>query len=291
MLKSMTGYGRGKYETEDRHYCVEIKSVNHKYCDIAIKLPRSLSFLEDMVRKTVLNNITRGKVDVFVSFTNNSEKGKQIKINHEIAKIYLKEIRNIAQENCLESNISVIELAKLPEVLTIENTDDEELLWNELKQALDFAMKDFIQMRKNEGIKMAEDMKTRIKQIIQKIEEISCVSSGLVEEYIVKLEERIKELTKTDIIDQARLAQEVVIYSDKCSIQEEITRLKSHTNQFINLLESEDAVGKNMDFLIQEMNREINTIGAKANKLEITKLVVETKTLIEDIREQIQNIE
>ncbi len=291
MLKSMTGYGRGKYETEDRHYCVEIKSVNHKYCDITIKLPRSLSFLEDMVRKTVLNNITRGKIDVFVSFTNNSEKGKQIKINHEIAKIYLKEIRNIAQENCLESNISVIELAKLPEVLTIENTDDEELLWNELKQALDFAMKDFIQMRKNEGIKMAEDMKTRIKQIIQKIEEISCVSSGLVEEYIVKLEERIKELTKTDIIDQARLAQEVVIYSDKCSIQEEITRLKSHTNQFINLLESEDAVGKNMDFLIQEMNREINTIGAKANKLEITKLVVETKTLIEDIREQIQNIE
>ena len=291
MLKSMTGYGRGKYETEDRHYCVEIKSVNHKYCDITIKLPRSLSFLEDMVRKTVLNNITRGKIDVFVSFTNNSEKGKQIKINHEIAKIYLKEIRNIAQENCLESNISVIELAKLPEVLTIENTDDEELLWNELKQALDFAMKDFIQMRKNEGIKMAEDMKTRIKQIIQKIEEISCISSGLVEEYIVKLEERIKELTKTDIIDQARLAQEVVIYSDKCSIQEEITRLKSHTNQFINLLESEDAVGKNMDFLIQEMNREINTIGAKANKLEITKLVVETKTLIEDIREQIQNIE
>lgn len=291
MIKSMTGYGRGKYEIDGRSYAVEIKSVNHKYSDISIKLPRSLSFLEEKVKKTVLAYISRGKIDVFVTFLNDSEKGKEIKINKELAKLYLSEIQSLSNETNLNSDISIMELMRLPEVLTIENKEDEEFLWAELNIALEMALKNFIEMRKQEGIRIADDMENRIKQISEKIDKISYYSTGLVEEYIVKLEERIKELLKVDVVDQTRLAQEIVIYSDKCSIQEELTRLRSHIEQFLSFLQKEDPIGKNMDFLVQEMNRETNTIGSKANKLEITKLVVEIKTIIEDIREQVQNIE
>lgn len=291
MIKSMTGYGRGKYEVEGRSYTVEIKSVNHKYSDITIKLPRSLSFLEEKVKKTVLTYISRGKIDIFVTFLNDSEKGKEIKINKELAKLYVKEIQSLAEETNLNSNINIMEITKLPDVLTVENKEDEELLWSELNSALEMALNNFVEMRKEEGKRIAKDIENRIELISEKIEKISSYSTGLVEEYIVKLEERIKELLKVDVVDQTRLAQEVVIYADKCSIQEELTRLKSHIEQFSCFLLKEEPIGKNMDFLVQEMNRETNTIGSKANKLEITRLVVEIKTIIEDIREQIQNIE
>lgn len=291
MLNSMTGYGRGKYETNGRNYIVEIKSLNHKYNDISIKIPRNLSFLEKKVRDEILNNVRRGKIDVFITFINNSEIGKEIKINRELAKTYLDEIQSLANDNGLDTNINTIELIKLPEVLTIENGADEQLLWDELYMALELALKDLNQMRRTEGSKIAEDIKYRHNIIIKKLQEISNYSTGLVEEYIVKLKERIKELTKTDVIDETRLAQEIVIYSDKCSIQEELIRLNSHMNQLLNFIESTEPIGKKMDFLIQEINREINTIGSKANKLEITNLTVELKTIVEDIREQIQNIE
>ncbi len=291
MLNSMTGYGRGKYETNGRNYIVEIKSLNHKYNDISIKIPRNLSFLEKKVRDEILNNVRRGKIDVFITFINNSEIGKEIKINSELAKTYLDEIQSLANDNGLDTNINTIELIKLPEVLTIENGADEQLLWDELYMALELALKDLNQMRRTEGSKIAEDIKYRHNIIIKKLQEISNYSTGLVEEYIVKLKERIKELTKTDVIDETRLAQEIVIYSDKCSIQEELIRLNSHMNQLLNFIESTEPIGKKMDFLIQEINREINTIGSKANKLEITNLTVELKTIVEDIREQIQNIE
>ena len=291
MLKSMTGYGRGKAEFDGRCYSVEIKAVNHKYSDISVKLPRSLSFLEDKVRKCVSNAISRGKIDVLVTFVNESDKGRNIKINKGLAKIYLEEIKSLADETNLNSDICVMELTKLPDVLTIENETDDEMLWEELSKVLDEAINNFIIMRKEEGNNIAEDLKNRIKLVNEKVSQIAEKSEGLVEEYIDKLEERIKELLKTDVIDQARLAQEVVIYSDKCSIQEELTRLKSHTKQFLDTMEKNEPIGKNLDFLVQEMNRETNTIGSKANNLEITKLVIEIKTIIEDIREQIQNIE
>ena len=291
MLKSMTGFGRGKAELEGRNYIVEIKAVNHKYSDITVKLPRSLSFLEDKVRKCVSNVISRGKIDILVTFVNESDKGRNIKINKGLAKIYLDEIRSLADETNLDSNVSVMELTKLPDVLTIENETEDEILWKELSIALDEAIKNFIDMRKEEGNNIACDLRKRIELVNEKVQLISEKSSGLVQEYISKLEERIKELLKTDVVDQTRLAQEVVIYSDKCSIQEELTRLKSHTKQFLDTIEKDEPVGKNLDFLVQEMNRETNTIGSKANNLDITKLVIEIKTIIEDIREQIQNIE
>ena len=291
MIKSMTGFGRAEYNNEGRSYTVELKSVNHKYNDITIKIPRNIGYLEEKVRKEVLNNISRGKIDIYITFSNYSNKGKNIKINREMAKIYIDELKKLATEENIINDISIMEIAKYPEVMEIENNVDEELIWNELLIALKLTLDNFITMRINEGIKIAEDLKIRIQKITEKIQLIKKYSTGLVEEYIVKLEERIKEILKTDIIDHSRLSQEVVIYSDKCSIEEEITRLKSHIVQFTNLLEQNNPVGKKLDFIIQEMNRETNTIASKANNLDITNIVIEIKTEIENIREQIQNIE
>ena len=291
MIKSMTGFGRAVYENEGREYIIEIKSVNHKYNDVTIKIPRSISYLEEKVRAEVLKNISRGKIDVYITFSNYSNKGKNIKINKEVAKTYINELKKLAEEENITNDISVMEIAKYPEVLDIKNDTDEELIWTELSTALKLTLDNFITMRTNEGIKIAEDLKVRIQKISEKVELIKKYSTGLVEEYIVKLEERIKEILKTDIVDGTRLEQEVVIYSDKCSVEEEITRLKSHIIQFTNLLEQDNPVGKKLDFIIQEMNRETNTIGSKANNLNITNIVIEIKTEIENIREQIQNVE
>ena len=292
MIKSMTGFGRSKYESEGREYLVEIKSVNNRYSDINIKIPRNISFLEEKVKKIILSSISRGKVDVFINFTNNSEKGKKIKINTELAKQYIEELRNLQDDTGIINNIAIMEICKMPEVLNLKvEEDDEELLWQELLECLNNAITGFILMRENEGEKIKEDLEKRIVRIKEKIEKINEISTGLVEEYVVKLEKRVNELLKNTVVDEARLAQEIVIYSDKCSVEEELTRLRSHISQFINLLNETNPIGKKLDFLIQEMNRETNTIGSKANSLEITNLVVDIKTEIENIREQVQNIE
>lgn len=292
MLRSMTGFGRSKYQNEGREYQVEIKSVNNRYSDISIKLPRNISFLEEKVKTAISNSISRGKVDVFINFINNSEKGKKISINTELAKQYIEELRRLQTETNIVDNIGIMEISKMPEVLnlTIEE-DDENLIWQELLECLNNAITGFLIMRENEGTKIKEDLETRIASVKEKIEKISAISTGLVEEYVVKLEKRVSELLKTSVVDEARLAQEIVIYSDKCSVEEELTRLRSHIFQFLNLLNETKPIGKKLDFLIQEMNRETNTIGSKANSLEITNLVVDIKTEIENIREQVQNIE
>jgi len=291
MIKSMTGFGRGNYENEGREYIVEIKTVNHRYNDISIKLPRSISYLEEKVKKVITENIKRGKVDVYITFNNYSEKGKEIKINKEIAKKYIIELKELAEEANINSNINVTEISKFPEVLSIQNNEDEELLWDELQKPLNEATAELIKMREYEGIKISEDLIKRADKILDKINKISELSAGLVNEYIVKLEGRIKELLKTDVVDETRIAQEVVIYSDKTSVQEEITRMNSHIAQLHTLLQSNEAVGKRLDFLMQELNRETNTIGSKANCLNITNMVIDIKTELEDMREQIQNIE
>ncbi|MBO5413678.1 MAG: YicC family protein [Clostridia bacterium] len=292
MLKSMTGFGRSKYENEGREYLVEIKSVNNRYSDISIKLPRNISFLEEKVKTAISNSISRGKVDVFINFINNSEKGKKIQINTELAKQYIDELKRLQTETEIIDNIGIMDICKMPEVLNLKIEDDDEtLLWQELSECLNNAITSFLLMRENEGAKIKEDLEKRIKCVKEKIEKISEISTGLVEEYVVKLEKRVNELLKTSVVDETRLAQEIVIYSDKCSVEEELTRLRSHISQFLNLLNETTPIGKKLDFLIQEMNRETNTIGSKANSLEITNLVVDIKTEIENIREQVQNIE
>ena len=291
MIRSMTGFGRSKYEVGGREYSVDIKSVNHKYSDISIKMPRTIAYLEDKVRKEVLSSVSRGKIDVFINFSDFSEKGKEIKLNTELAKAYIGELKNLASETDIRCDINVIDISKFPDVLNIKDDENEETIWNELQVCLNDAIANFISMREAEGSKLKEDIKVRLGSIQEKISEISDFSTGLVEEYIVKLEARVKELMNTDIIDESRIAQEIVMYSDKCSIEEELTRLNSHMTQFLSLLEKESPIGKKFDFIVQEMNRETNTIGSKANSLDITNRVIEIKTELENVREQIQNIE
>lgn len=291
-MKSMTGFGRGNYENEARQYIVEIKSVNNRYSDINIKMPRNLSYLEEIVKKKIANNMTRGKADVYITFNNNSDKGKNIKLNTDIAKKYINELKKLSVEENIIDNINIMDIVRFPDVLNISVDEEaEETIQKELLIALDIALNNFVEMRTKEAEKIKLDLEERIKSVSNNVNKISKISSGLVSEYIVKLETRIKEILKTNVVDENRLAQEVVIYSDKCSVEEEITRLNSHMSQFLNLINQEGPIGKKIDFLIQEMNRETNTIGSKANNLEITNLVVDTKTEIENIREQIQNIE
>ena len=289
----MTGYGKQNLNIEKREYQVEIKSVNHRYLDINVKMPKTLSYLEDAVKKEISEKIKRGKIDVFITFENNSQEGRNIDINKELAQLYIKKLRELAEDEKISSNIEVMEIAKLPDVLTIRMDEEDEKIKQEMIQVTKQAAEKIIDMKIVEGDKIAQDLLRRIDKIENKIVEISSKSTGLIEEYVVKLEKRVKEILKTDEIDKSRLAQEVVIYADKCSIEEEITRLKSHIYQFRNLIASNEnePIGKKLDFIIQEMNRETNTIGSKANNLEITNGVIDIKTELEDIREQIQNIE
>ena len=293
MIRSMTGYGKQSLNVDGREYQIEIKSVNHRYLDINIKMPKTLSYLEEAVKKEISEKIKRGKVDVFITYENNSKEGKNITINKELAKLYIEQLKELAEEEKISSNIEVMEIAKFPDILTIKADEEDEKIKQEIIQVTTEATNKIVEMKAIEGEKIAQDLLQRISKIENKIMEISSKSTGLIEEYVVKLEKRIQEILKTEEIDKSRIAQEVVIYADKCSIQEEITRLKSHIYQFRNLITNNqnETIGKKLDFIIQEMNRETNTIGSKANNLEITNGVIDIKTEIEDIREQIQNIE
>lgn len=290
-MNSMTGFGRANLEKDEKTYLIEIKSVNHKYNDVTVKAPRNLMVFEDKIKKNVLNRISRGKIDIYITYSNFGDNSKKVVINKALAKRYIAELKELAKENAIEEKIQVTEISKLPEVLTVEEIEDEETIQEGLLECLDMALDKFIQMRHEEGNRIKEDLNSRILMVEENVKKISEYSSGLVEKYIVKLENRIREILQTEVVDQNRLAQEIVIYSDKCSVEEELTRLQSHIAQFKALICKEEPVGKKLDFLMQEMNREVNTIGSKSGSLEITNCVVELKTVLEDIREQIQNIE
>ena len=291
MIKSMTGYGKSSLSINSREYQAEIRAVNHKYIDTNIKLPRVISYLEDDIRKLIVTKLKRGKIDVAITFENHNKDENTIEINTEIAQMYIECFRKLAKEENLSQNIEVTEITKLPDVIVIKNNQDEEQIKIELLQTVEEAINQLIKMREIEGKKISEDISAKISQIEEKNEEILSLSTGLIDEYVVKLEGRIKEILKTEELDKSRLMQEVVIYADKCSVEEEVTRMRSHISQLRNLITANEPTGKKMDFLIQEMNRETNTIGSKANSLEIVDRVVDIKTILEDIREQIQNIE
>ena len=290
-MKSMTGFGRASLESNGKNYIIEIKTVNNKYSDITVKSPKRLSFMEDRIRKQIANRITRGKVEVSVSFFDFSNKSKNVVLNKEIAKEYIKQLREIADENNLSENISVVEIAKLPDILNSIDSDNDEEIASEALQCLNMALDSLIEMRKAEGENIKQDLLVRIERVQNLVDKIAENSKGIVEEYVSKLEKRVKEILKTDVVDENRIAQEAVIYADKTSIEEELTRLNSHIVQFKELVNSDGPVGKKLDFMIQEMNRETNTIGSKAGSGEITKAVIDLKVELEDIREQIQNIE
>ena len=291
MIKSMTGYGQGKFENDGRNYTVEIKAINHRYNDITVKMPRYLNFLEDTIRKYVSTTLNRGKIDVYISLKNMSDKGRDIKIDKCLAGMYINELRAVAAEYDLPDDLSTTSIARMPDLFVVENENLEDLYWNELKNALDVALENINKARTSEGERLAKDIHSRLNKISEIIPIVEEASKKLLDEYKTKLENRIAELGANEIVDESRLGVEIVLFADKSSICEEITRLKSHIESFKEMINAEGPIGKKIDFLIQEMNRETNTIGSKANSLGITKYVIEMKNELENIREQIQNIE
>ncbi len=292
MIRSMTGYGRGEFNKEGRKYLVEIKSVNHKYSDIYIKIPRQISYLEENARELVKEYISRGKVDVYITFEDLGDKTRSVLLDEALADMYIKSCRNLRDQFDLQDDISVSLIARFPDVLRIERPEeDEEETWRELEETLRQAMNSLVAMRENEGARLRENILEKLSTLTEYVEKVEQRAPHVVKEYKEKLENRIKELVNLQTIDESRLETEVALYADRCSIDEEIIRLKSHLNQMEDTLNQSVPVGKKLDFLVQEMHREINTIGSKANDLEITKSVVEMKTIVDNIREQIQNIE
>ncbi|MBQ9280374.1 MAG: YicC family protein [Clostridia bacterium] len=284
-------FGQGKYENDGREYTVEIKAVNHRYNDTSVRLPRFLNFLEDRVRKAISAAISRGKIEVYITLKNMSDKGRNVTLDKTLAGIYIKGLRKIAMEYGIPDDITTTSIARMPDIITIENENLEDLYWQELSIALDSAIKNIDVARIEEGKRLAVDIDKRLNKISEYVSIVEEKSANLLEDYKVKLSNRIKELGASDFVDENRLGIEIVLFADKSSICEEVTRLKSHIEAFKGMLQNNGPIGKKIDFLIQEMNRETNTIGSKANSAEITSFVIEMKNEIENIREQIQNVE
>ncbi len=292
MIRSMTGYGQGKLISDDRKFTVEIRSVNHRYNDINVRLPRTLNYLEDKIRTFIKERVSRGKIDVFVSFETTSKDDFEVYLNENLLDAYLEQLNIIKNKSTVIDDISVSLLARFPEVIIVnKKEDDKDILWQLLEEALKEAFNNFLAMREKEGENLKEDLLAKLKVCENYLAKIKERSPNLAEEYKNKLEKRLQELLPDHSIDENRLAMEIAIFADHCSIDEEIVRLESHINQFRNILNHEEIVGRKLDFLVQEMNREVNTIGSKANDLQISQSVIELKSEIEKIREQIQNLE
>ncbi len=293
MAISMTGFGRGEFKNDNYHFLVECKTINHKYCDINVRLPRKISFLEDKVRNYVKNFIKRGRVDLYIKLDLIGSEDVNLKFDDKLATQYVSILNEIKDKFNLQDDISVMSVAKFPDIVKCEEKEeDEDLYWGMLQVALDMALEKLGEMRKVEGEKLAQDTLERCDILKNLLDEIEKYSDTVVDEYKEKLNNRISEiLDNPSLIDENRLAQEVAIFADKSSITEEIVRFRSHIEQLKNTVVKNDSIGRKIDFLIQEMNREVNTTGSKSSNLNITNLVVEVKSELEKIREQIQNIE
>ncbi len=293
MAKSMTGFGMGEYKDQYYNLSVECKTINHKYLDINPRLPRKLSFLEDKLRFLVKDYLSRGRIDIFVKFETVASVGSQLVYDSDLAKQYYSILENIKKDFGLEEHISAIDIAKLPDIVKLtESKDDEELLWSMLSEASNKALKNLCEMRVIEGKKLEKDILTRADLLEKAVCELEKYTDTVEKEYKDKLYTRINELLDDpNIIDEYRLAQEVAIYADKSNITEEIVRFKSHINQLKNFITNDESVGRKIDFLIQEMNREVNTMGSKSSDIAIANIVIDIKAELEKIREQVQNIE
>ncbi|SMB93332.1 TIGR00255 family protein [Desulfonispora thiosulfatigenes DSM 11270] len=291
MIHSMTGYGRGEEEGLGLEFVVEVKSVNHRYSEIVIKQPRQYILLEDYLRKLVQKYISRGRVDLFIKVKEIDQKKSQIKVDKDLAIDYYNSLNELAKDLKISSDVSIYEIASLPEVIKEEeNETDLEQVKKVIEKATVKALDGLLSMREAEGKTLFEDLISRISNLKDYQAKIIARSPIMLDEYRERLRKRIEELL-IEQVDENRLNQEVIFMVEKSNVTEELIRLDSHFDQFINTLNYEGAVGRKLDFLVQEMNRETNTIGSKANDLEIAHLVVEMKTELEKIREQIQNIE
>lgn len=293
MIKSMTGFGRCEVQEESRKFTVEMKSVNHRYLDANIRMPKKLNFFETAIRSLLKQSVQRGKVDIFITYEDLSEQQVSLKYNEVLAAEYLSYFEKMQEKFSLENDIRVSTLSRYPEVLTMEEQAvDEEELWKGLKKALDGAIRQFVETRTSEGEHLREDL---IEKLDNMLELVGCIeerSPQIIAEYRDKLETKVKELLADTQIEDSRIAAEVVIFADKICTDEEVVRLRSHIVHMKDTLVSDDSgIGRKLDFIAQEMNREANTILSKANDLEISNIGIELKTEIEKVREQIQNIE
>ena len=291
MVKSMTGFGRAEIADGNRKCTVEIKSVNHRYLDLNIKMPKKLNFFEAAIRNVLKEYIQRGKVDVFITYEDLTEQNVSIKYNKEVASEYLKYLRQMSEEFGLDDDIRVSTLSRYPEVFSMEDVDiDEEELWNMLEKAIRKAAEGFVETRIKEGENLRDDMISKLDGMLKHVDFIAERSPAIVQEYKQRLEEKVKELLDSNV-DEARILTEVTIFADKSCVDEELVRLRSHIETTKDTLMQGGSVGRKLDFIGQEMNREANTTLSKSNDLEISNVAIELKTEIEKIREQIQNIE
>ena len=293
MAKRMTGFGIGEFKDQYNNLSVECKTINHKYLDINPRMPRKLSFLEDKLRFLIKDHLGRGRVDIFVKFETVTSVGSQLVYDAELAKQYYHILKNIKSDFGLEEPISPVDIAKFPDVVKItEAEDDEEILWNMLSDAANKALENLCNMRIIEGKKLEKDILARADLLERSVCDLEKYTDTIEKEYKDKLYARISELLDDPkVVDEYRLAQEVAIYADKSNITEEIVRFKSHINQLRDTVTADESVGRKIDFLIQEMNREVNTMGSKSSDVSIANLVINMKAELEKIREQVQNIE
>ena len=293
LIKSMTGYGKGESSNDLYKFKVEIKAVNHRYNDIIIKMPRHISYLEETIKKIIKDKISRGKVDVYINLEYVNESAIDVKVDIPLAKSYMKSLLDLTRELELDDNIRLNNILSISEVIRTERKElDEDLIWGVLKIALNDALDNILNMRLAEGLELKNDILVKLSNIEYLVNQIEQRSPYVVQDYKERLRERISSLLDDNIVlDEERLTNEVVFFADKSSIDEELVRLASHIKQFRSILDEDESIGRKLDFLIQEFNREINTIGSKANDITITKFVVDLKAELEKIREQIQNIE
>lgn len=293
MIKSMTGFGRCEVQEESRKFTVEMKSVNHRYLDANIRMPKKLNFFETAIRSLLKQSVQRGKVDIFITYEDLSEQQVSLKYNEVLAAEYLSYFEKMQEKFSLENDIRVSTLSRYPEVLTMEEQAvDEEELWKGLKKALDGAIRQFVETRTSEGEHLREDLVEKLDNMLKLVGCIEERSPQIIAEYRDKLETKVKELLADTQMEDSRIAAEVVIFADKICTDEEVVRLRSHIVHMKDTLVSDDSgIGRKLDFIAQEMNREANTILSKANDLEISNIGIELKTEIEKVREQIQNIE
>ena len=299
MLKSMTGFGRGEYEDANFSVTVEMKTVNHRYNEVAIRLPRFLNPLEDKIRKTILKTVSRGRIDVFINADYTSSESCTLKVDKNLAAAYHKALQEVGQAIgadgvAVNGSQELMYIARCQDVINVkEGFFDVEAVWPKVEQAVGQAVANLVAMRETEGGNIYGDFIYRADLIAEKLEQVEARSPLVVEEYQNKLSERLNNLLADHnvTVEPERLLQEVAIFADRTSITEEIVRLKSHIKQFKEIIASDQPVGRKLDFLIQEFNREANTIASKANDYTLAQIVVEIKAEIEKIREQIQNIE
>jgi uncharacterized protein (TIGR00255 family) len=291
MIKSMTGFGRGEASQDNISFSVDIKTVNHRYSDISVRMPRIVSALEEKVREYISSKLNRGKIDVYINYDSFGQDTK-VKLDTNLAAAYVESLNTLKSQFEIKDDITLSLLTRFPDILKLDTEEqDLDTLWSILQQALEQAVTSLLEMRGREGERLRVDILQKLDNIKSIVDDIKLKSADLVDAYKNKLYEKIKELTKDIQLDENRLLTEVAIFADKSSIDEELVRLSSHIEEFKKTLSLNVSIGKKLDFIVQEMNREVNTIGSKSSDLGIVNNVIEIKTEIEKIREQVQNIE